>query len=93
MSPIAVSVAIEQHRSLALVAKLGGARHGVADGQRIHAVDDFGVHVVVGKTGGAARDAAHAHHFVVGAMRHAVMVVDDEENHRHAEFVARPDDW
>src|SRR2546430_12343325 len=43
--------------------------------------------IVIGKTGGAARDAAHAHHFVVRAMRHAVVIVDDEKNHRQTEFV------
>jgi hypothetical protein len=42
-------------RAFALAANFGGARNGVADGERVHAVDDFGVHVVVGKT--AARRA------------------------------------
>jgi hypothetical protein len=39
------------------------------------------------KAGGPARDAVHAHDFVVAAVGHAVVVVADQENDGQAEGV------
>ena len=57
---VAVGVHLEQDRALARAAARGGARHGVAHGQHVHAVDDLGVHVVVGEAGGAAGEELDA---------------------------------
>ena len=54
------------------------ADHRVAHGQHVHAVDDLGVHAVVGEAGAAQRQRLDAHDLVVGAMGHAVVVVLDE---------------
>ena len=88
MAPIAIAVGLDQHRPLAFAAELRAAQHRVAHGQDVHAVDDLGVHAVVGEARRALRQAAHARHFVVGAAGHAVMVVADQEDDRQAEGVA-----
>ena len=88
MAPIAIAVGLDQHRTLAFAAELRAAQHGVAHGQDIHAVDDFGVHLVVGEPRRAQRQAAHAGHLVVGAAGHAVMIVADQEDDRQAERLA-----
>ena len=85
MAEVPVTIDVEQHRPLALLANRNGAAHRLADGERIHAIDDFGMHVVVGKTSGPPGDARDAGNFVIGAVRHAVVVVDDDVNQRQAE--------
>ena len=88
MAPVTVAVHIQKHRAFAFAAQLGGALHRVAHGEHVHAVDDLGVHVVVGEPGRPARHAVHAHDFVVAAMGHAVVVVADQEDDRQPELVA-----
>ena len=85
MAPIAIAVGLDEHRALPFAAELCASEHGVAHRQRVHAVDDLGVHAVVGEARGALGQAAHARHLVVGAAGHAVVVVADEEDDRQAE--------
>ena len=57
----------------------------VAHGQHVHAVDDLGVHAVSAKPARALGQRLDAHHLVVGAVGHAVVVVLDEVDDRQAE--------
>ena len=80
MAVVAVGGGLDEHGALAGAAELRGARHRVAHGQHVHAVDDLGVHAVVGEAGAAQRQRLDAHDLVVGAVGHAVVVVLDEED-------------
>ena len=81
---VAVRARLDQDRALALAADLGGPIDRLANGQHVHAVDRLGVHVVLGESGGAAGQVVDAHHFLVGPMGHAVVVVDDQVDDRQA---------
>ena len=83
-----IGVEFEHHRAFALGDECFGAFDRVADGQRIHAVDDFRVHVAVGETGGAADERVHAADFAVGTAGHAVVIVDQAVDDRKTEVDA-----
>ena len=78
MAVVAVRGGLDEHRSFTRAAELRGSRDSVANGQHVHAVDDLGVHAVVGETDTPQGQRSHAHDLVIGAMRHAVVVVLDE---------------
>ena len=82
---VAVGGGLDQDRALAGAAELGRPADGVAHRQHVHAVDDFGVHVVVGEADAAPRQCSHAHDLVVGAVGHAVVVVLDDVDDRQTE--------
>ena len=48
---VAVGGGLDEHRALAAAAELGGAGDRVADREHVHAVDDLGVHAVLGEAG------------------------------------------
>ena len=77
---VAVGGGLDEHGALAGAAELRGTGDRVTHRQHVHAVDDLGVHAVVGEAGAAQGQVAHAHDLVVGAMGHAVVVVLDEED-------------
>ncbi len=86
---VAVRADLDKDRAISFAADRRGPLDRVADGQNVHAVDSFGVHVVLGETGRAAGQVVDAHHFLVGPMGHPVVVVDDQVDDRQA-GCARP---
>ena len=86
MAVVAVAVEFQQHRTFALGDDRLGAGNGVADCHRVHTVDDFGVHIVVVKTGGTAGKVIQTVDFAIGAAGHTKVVVDDDEDQRQTEL-------
>ena len=88
MARIAVGDHIEQYRALALEQEILLAAHCFDHGQRVVAIHAFGVHLVNSKANAQAREHVVAHGFAIGLAAHAVLVIENVEQHRQAALEA-----
>ena len=84
----AVGQRVEQHRALALLEDFELALHRVDHSQRVEAVDALGVHLGGGNAGANAGQHVIRHGLALGLAAHAVAVVEDVEQNRHAALLA-----
>ena len=84
MAGEAVGDDVEEHRALVLEEDLLLAAIGLDDGQRVEAVHALGVHLVGVEARAQAREDVVGHGLAVGLAAHAVLVVEDVEQHRQA---------
>ena len=82
---VAVRAGLEEDGAVAVAAQRRRALDRVPDREHVHAVDGLGVQVVLREAGPPAGQVVHAHHLVVGAMGHPVVVVLDEVDDRQPE--------
>ena len=88
VSTDAVAFNIEKCRAFARQQQGAFSRHRIGHGQRIGAVDGFGMHGFGVNGGGDARQAVPAHGLTNGLPTHRVEIVVEAEQHRKATLVS-----